>query len=245
MTTPFLSRRRANRRFLAGLTAAIAIAAVVVLVWRGDDESARPPVPTVAVVNTAVDIGCIDEPGSETGAAEHWYAYDAAGALNLDGEIVPSVRIGEFASISFDQIHQQLGSYATTAIRDVAPDPSYCPTDRFVGVKFADGTEVTVLAWRSVAAASPQWIPSEVPFVQVDDTTFVSDGEHVVSVLKVAPDGTSVAVIGYGQNARNRFIQASGPVVASTVALAVGPAAATVAQLTPIAEAMLAFSIAR
>lgn len=244
MTTSFLSRRRSNRRLVLGLTIAVAVAAVVVLVW-GRDDTSEPPVATVAVVNTAVDIGCLDEPGTEAAAAEHWYSYDAKGALNLDGEIVPSLRIADFAALAFDQIHQHVGSYATSAIRDVAPDPSFCPTDRFVGVEFDDGSELTLLAWRSVAAASPQWVPSEVPFVQVDDTTFVSAGTHLVAVLKVAPDGTTVAAIAYGHNARTAFARASGPVAVSTLPADLGATTITVGQLTPIADALLAFSVAR
>ncbi|MDO8391156.1 MAG: hypothetical protein Q7V57_11765 [Actinomycetota bacterium] len=244
MTTPFLSRRRSNRRLLLGLTIAAAVAATVVLVWSGDD-TATPPVSTVAVVNTPVDIGCLDDPGAEAAEARHWYSYDAKGGLNLDGEIVPSLRIGDYAALAFDEIHAHVGSYATSAIRDVAPDPSFCTTDRFVGVEFADGSELNLLAWRSVAAASPQWVPSEVPFVQVDDSTFVSEGPHLVAVMKVAPDGTTVAAIAYGINARERFARASGPIPVSTLAVDLGSATITVAQLTPIAEAMLAFSVAR
>jgi len=245
MTTPFLSRRRNNRRLVLGLTLAVAIAAVVVLVARRDDEAAAPPVPTVAITNTAVDIGCLDDPGSETGKARHWYSYDAKGGLNLDGEIVPSLRIGDFAALAFDQTLEHVGSYATSAIRDVAPVSSFCATNRFVGIEFADGSELTLLAWRSVAAASPQWVPSEVPFVQVDDSTFVSEGAHLVTVLKVAPDGTTVAASAYGLNARERFARASGPIPVSTVAVELGEATITVAQLTPIADALLAFSLAR
>jgi len=167
-------------------------------------------VPTVAVVNTPVDIGCIDEAGTVLGAARSWYSLDAGGALRLSGEIVASLRLGDFAATTFAAVVANIGPYATTAVRDVAPSRSFCATDRVAVITLHDGAEVVVTAWRSVAAASPQWIPSEVPFAQTDDSTFVSQGTHVVSVLKVARDGTSVAVTAYGRNAREAFEHAAG-----------------------------------
>lgn len=240
-----LSRRRNRRRIVSAAMFVVVLGAAGVLWWQRDETPAQPPVPTVAVVNTAVDIGCVDEAGAETAAAKYWYSYKAAGGLNLDGEITASLRLGDFAAITFDAVVAQFGSYRTTAIRDVAPDPAFCPTDRVAEVTLLDDTEIVVIAWRSVAAASPQWIPSETPFVAVDDTTFVSEGDHVVAVLKVAPDGTSVVVTAYGTNARKAFAKATGPIVETTVAPQMGTVTATVAQLTPIADAVLAFSIAR
>jgi hypothetical protein len=199
----------------------------------------------VPVVNTPVDVVCLDDAGTITAAANEWYSYSADGALNLDGEISASLRLGDFAGTALDAIVANVGRYSTSAIRDVAPDPAFCPTDRFVGVTLADGSEIVVIAWRSAAAASPQWIPAEVEFTQVNDTTFVSEGAHVVSVLTVAPDGTSVLATAYGTNARKAFAKASGPIAQTTVPLELGPAPATVAQLTPIADAVLAFSVAR
>ena len=230
------------------MSAAMVVLVVVVagaMLWQREDTPARPPVPTVPIANTPADIGCIDDPGTVNAAAKYWYAYDASGALNLNGEISASTRLGDFAKTGLSSIAANIGSYATSAIRDVAPDTSYCPTDRIVYVTFADGTELTITAWRSIAAASPQWIPSEVKFTATDDHTFVSEGPHVVSVLTVAPDGTSVAITAYGVNARKAFAKASGPVTETTIAPVLGPVSVTATQLAPIAEAMLAFSVAR
>ena len=240
-----LGRRRQRRRTVA-ITALVAVVAVAVtLVWRREDTPGTPPVPTVPTANTPTDIGCIDDPGTVNAAAKYWYSYDADGALNLDGEISASTRLGDFAKTGLSSIAANIGSYATSAIRDVAPDTSFCPTDRIVYVTFADGTELTITAWRSIAAASPQWIPSEVKFTAIDDRTFVSSGPHVVSVLAVAPDGTSVAVTAYGTNARKVFAKASGPVIETTIAPSLGTVLLTATQLAPIAAAMLAFSVAR
>ena len=240
-----LARRQRRQRLLWILTALLVAAAVAFAVWPdggSGDGAAASAVPTVPIALTPVDIECLDRPGTANAAIDEWYPADAAGAIALDAEItMSSVALSRLADLVLDAAAQQFGGYSTSAIRDLSPDPAYCTTHHYVEVRLDDGSELVVYAWRSAAAAAPRTLPNEAEFVVADGTnTMVSSGPHLVSVLAVAPDGTSVLVSAFGVGAR-QGLTAGGQFI--TVPLdpeSWGQAPATTGQLTPLATDALA-----
>ncbi len=248
------ARRRRRRTTLLAATTAVAVAAAVLLVkpWQtawwplGDDEVVSP-VPTVPTAGTAVDIGCVDEAGEITATAEEWYPADAAGAVTFEVQIaMSSLQLSRLAEVVFDHVADEFGGYATTAIRDMVPTPGFCTTHHFVEAQLNDDAgEIVALAWRSVAGAPTRTLPNEGEFTALDDSTFVSVGPHLVSVLKVGPDGTSVLISAYGVDAYGLFNNRSELVPVTATDEDLGAAPATVEQLRPLADAALAAMLAR
>lgn len=248
------ARRRRRRTTILAATTVIAVAAAILLVkpWQtswwplGDDEVVSP-VPTVPIAGTAVDFGCVDEAGEVTAAAGEWYPADATGAVTFEVEIaMSSLQLSRLAEVMFDQVADEFGGYATTAIRDLVPTPGFCTTHHFVEVVLNDGAgEIVAIAWRSVAGAPTRTLPNEGEFVVLDDSSFASVGPHLVSVLKVAPDGTSVLISAYGTNAYGVLNSRSELVPVTATDGDLGAAPATVEQLRPLADAALAAMLAR
>lgn len=247
------ARRRRRRKALLFATALIAATAAVLLVkpwdaswWPLGDNTEASPVPTVPVAATPVDIGCVDEQGDVTATAPEWYPDDAGGAIAFQAEITASsTQLAYLSDVVLHGVADTFGRFATSAIRDLAPDNGPCTTHHYVQVTLTDGSDLVVLVWRSVAAAATRTLPNVGEFVALDDATFTSSGPHAVSVLTVAPDGTSVLVTGYGAGARVALTTRPGDVPVSTTAVTLGPAPATVDQLLPLAQAALAAMISR
>jgi len=247
------ARRRRRRTAVLAITCAVAAAAAVVLVkpwdatwWPFGDSTEASPVPTVPVAATPVDIGCVDQAGDVSAAAAEWYHDGAAGAVGLNAEItMSSQQLARLSDVMLHGAADTFGSFATSAIRDLAPTPGFCTTHHYVQVTLADGSDIVTIAWRSVAASAARTLPNEGEFVALDDSTFASTGPHAVSVLAVAPDGTSVLVTGYGAGARVALTTQPGLVSAPTSTVSLGLAPATVEQLLPLAQAALAAMITR
>lgn len=225
--------RSRNVRIVAALIVVAGLAAGGYL-YLSDDGQAQPPVPTFLGPSTA-NAACLDTAATDTGTADEWYAADAIGTLTITGEIVASEALGRFTKAATDAFIANLGRFTTSAVRETAPTLSSCGTVRFTGFTLADGSEVQVLLWRVVAAASPAGLPQEAPFVTVDDRTLVSTGEHAVTVLSVAPDGTTVMVAGYGTGARVALTSTD-----ADPSVELGAAPASVEQLRALAETVMA-----
>jgi len=247
------ARRRRRRSSLLVATAMIAVAAAVVIVrpweaswWPGSDDAVASPVPTVPVAATPVDIGCVQLPGEITATADQWYPPEAAGSVAFAVEItMSSNQLARLADLVIDASADMYGSFATSAIRDLAPDPGFCTTHHYVEVTLNDGSQIIVTAWRSVAAAAPRTIPNEGEFIAIDESTFASTGPHLVSVLAVAPDGTSVLVSAYGKDAYDAINDTGGLVTTSLDPAAIGAAPATADELVGLAHDALAALAAR
>ena len=227
-----------DRRTMLLSTVVITVAALGVLGYsrfRTDDESS--PVPTVPVANTQANIGCIDEAGTVAASLDEWYSNEADGSLVLTGEISSSIGLGAFSSAATKAVVANIGSFATSAVRDLAPTQTACVTMRYAGFELQDGTAVEVMAWRVVARASPMWVPNEAAFVPFDETTLASDGEHVKHALAMAPDGSTVLVSAFGAGARQ--------LLAGSSEQAVGSPSVSVQQLAIISAQVLAEVIQR
>ncbi|MDO8364388.1 MAG: hypothetical protein Q7V88_15965 [Actinomycetota bacterium] len=233
-----LNRLRHPQSIVAGAILVV-VAGVLAAVWfTGDDGSGTPPVPTVPVLNTPANIGCIDAAGTDTGTLTQWYGNDAKGSLQLAGEIVVSSRLGGYSATAVDAIVDTFGSFASSSSRDLAPTTSACSTLRFNSFTLADGSYLEVMAWRLVAAASPMWIPNEAAFVPTGDALLVSQGVHVVTALAVAPDGTTVMVAAYAPGAYDALHGIDG-------ATPTTPVSVEAQQVSSIATTMLAFVVQR
>ncbi|MEQ1702809.1 MAG: hypothetical protein ABMA25_22090 [Ilumatobacteraceae bacterium] len=229
------------RRIVASRGVRIGAALVVVLglaaggyLYLRDDGAAQPPVPTF-VGPAAANAACLDTTTDDTGTADEWYPADAVGTLTITGDIVASAELGSFTKVATDAFVAEFGSFASSAVREMAPSTTSCGTLRLTAFTLADGSEVHVMMWRLVAAATPAGLPQEAPFTTVDDRTLVSSGEHVVTVLSIAPDGTTVMVAGYGAGARVALTSDDPPADA-----VLGAAPATVDQLRALAETVMA-----
>lgn len=234
-----------RRTLLIGTLAVTLVAAAVLAYTRLRPESAELPVPTVPVANTQTNIGCIDETGTDTAAIGDWYRDDAGGSLVLTGELTASLGLGAFSNAATKAVAAVIGTFTTSEVRDLAPTLTACVTMRYAGYELEGGAEIEVIAWRVVSATSPMWVPNEAAFVPLDDTTLVSEGEHLVNTLTVAPDGTTVLVAAFGPGARELLTGIPGAAVppgtgaSTTGTAAVGAAPATSAQLAEIGAAVL------
>lgn len=230
-----VARIVANRkvRIVTAVVIALGLAAGGYLYLRDDGPSA-PPVPTFAGPGTA-NAACLDTTATDTGTAAQWYAADAVGTLTITGDIVASNELGRFTKVATDAFVAEFGSFASSAVREMAPSTTSCGTLRLTAFTLTDGSEVHVMLWRMVAAASPAGLPQEAPFATIDDHTLASSGEHAVTVLSVAPDGTTVMVAGYGAGARFALTSTD-----ADPSAALGAAPATVEQLRAIAETVMA-----
>lgn len=229
------------RRIVANRSVRIVTAAIVVLglaaggyLYLRDDGLSAPPVPTFAGPGTA-NAACLDTTATDTGSADEWYAAEAVGTLTITGDIVASSELGRFTKVATDAFVAEFGSFASSAVREMAPSTTSCGTLRLTAFTLADGSEVHVMLWRLVAAATPAGLPQEAPFSTIDDRTLVSTGEHAVTVLSVAPDGTTVMVAAYGAGARVALTSDDPP-----EGVALGAAPATVDQLRAIADTVTA-----
>lgn len=236
------SRRQRQQRMLLIATVVAAVTAVAILVLRDDNSGngSAAGVPTVPVADTPVDIDCVDTPGTVTAAAADWYREDAAGAVAFQSEITSSTpQLSVLADEVLGAAADIFGSYETSRIRDMSPDMEYCVTLHYVQVTLKDGSDLVARVWRSVAAAAPRSLPNEGEFVAHGDHLFVSSGPHLVSVLAVAPDGTSVLISAYGKGALHAFTIQPDLVDVTIDAADLGAAPATADQLVPLAEAAL------
>lgn len=230
-----VARIVANRKVRIGtaVVLVLGLAAGGYLYLRDDGPSA-PPVPTFAGPGTA-NAACLDTAATDTGTAAQWYATDAVGTLTITGDIVASSELGSFTKVATDAFVATFGSFASSAVREMAPSTTSCGTLRLTAFTLDDGSEVHVMQWRLVAAAATTGLPQEAPFTSVDDRTLVSTGEHAVTVLSVAPDGTTVMVAAYGAGARVALTSDDPP-----ADVVLGAAPATAEQLRSIAETVLA-----
>ncbi len=237
------ARRHRQQQLLLGATMLAAVVAVTILVWPNDDDGdngATSAVPTVPVADTPVDIECVDAPGTITATAAEWYPDDASGSVAFQSEISSSTpQLSILAENVLDGAAEIFGGYATSRIRDMSPDMDYCVTLHYVQVTLDDGSDLVARVWRSVAAAAPRSLPNEGEFVAQGDHLFVSSGPHLVSVLAVAPDGTSVLISLYGNGALDAFTLQPNLVNVTIDAADLGAAPATAEQLVPLAEAVL------
>lgn len=234
------SRRQRQQRVLLAATAIAAVIAIAILVWPDSNSGPASPVPTVPVADTPVDIDCVDVPGTITASAAEWYPDDAAGAVGFKSEITSSTpQLSVLAEKLLDGAATLFGSYSTSKIRDMSPDMQYCVTLHYVQVTLDDGSDLVARVWRSVAAAAPHTLPNEGEFVAQGDHLFVSSGPHLVSVLAVAPDGTSVLVSAYGKGALDAFTIQPELVSVTIDAADLGSAPATAEQLVPLADDIL------
>ena len=234
------SRRHRQQRMLLVATLAAAGVAVAILVWPDSDNEPTSAVPTVPVADTPVDIECVDTPGTVTAKASEWYRDDAAGVVAFRSEISSSTpQLSVLADKLLDGAADIFGGYATSRIRDMSPTMDYCVTLHYVQVTLDDGSDLVARVWRSVAAAAPRSLPNEGEFVAQGDHLFVSSGQHLVSVLAVAPDGTSVLISAYGTGALDAFTLQPQLVDVTINAADLGNAPATADQLIPLAEQVL------
>lgn len=189
--------------------------------------------------NLAPDRGCLDAPGTLRALVTAWYPGSSGSPLSLNGNRDTTSLPDSFLAA------------AASAVRDVAPGYTAgdgvelsradgCITHRFATFTNGDDTLV-VSAWRVESEADPFWIPNENPFVALDDSTLVSPGDHISSVLSVAPDGTTARVTAYG--ARAQAMAAGWPttMVPSPSEPPPGLAAATTEELLPVARSVLAY----
>ena len=193
----------------------------------------------VPVSNLDPDRGCLDEAGKLNAHVTAWSPGPSGSPLRLDGERDTSAALDSFRAA------------AAAAVRDVAPEftaddgfelarASGCITHRYAAFTSGDDT-IVVSAWRVESAADPFWIPNEIEFVALDDSTLVSSGDHIVVVLAVAPDGTTARVSAYG--ARAAAMTAGWPttMAPSPSAPPPGLAAVPTEELVPVARSVLAY----
>lgn len=230
---------RRRRVLLVGTLAGalVAVGVVVFVGLRSDHEAS--PVPTVPVANTPTNIGCIDEAGTVSAPIDGWYSNDADGSLQLTGELTASAGLGAFSAAATKALVANVGRFTTSAVRDIAPTPTACVTLRYARFELDGGAQIEVMAWRVVSQTSPMWVPNEAAFVRFDDRTLVSRGNHIVSTLTVAPDGTTVLVSAFGSGARELLTRNDATATSATDAPDPGPAPATAEQVAAIGQAVM------
>jgi hypothetical protein len=158
-------------------------------------------------------LGCVDEPGGQRDNVDGWYP-EGGGILDLAGDVAgSSAALDAFAQAATQAVANAAPGFVLGGIVEVRDTGRRCATHR--SAWFDRGEDrIGVRVWRVESAADPWWVPHEalpligVPgpasvasFVSIDDSTLVSRGEHIVVVLAVAPDGTSVLVSAYGAGA--------------------------------------------
>jgi hypothetical protein len=188
----------------------------------------------------AADSGCLDERGTLRAHAADWYPADAPGSLLLGGSAQQAVAATDpFQVVAGAAVHAAVPSAVSRPGLEYSDTEAGCVTHRYASFT-AGPDEIVVSAWRVESAANPQSVPDEQGFTLVDNATLVSEGPHMIVVLMVAPDGTTARVTAYGAHARDLVAGWPTTVVSNPSAPSAQAPHLTVAQLRPIAAAVLA-----
>ncbi len=191
------------------------------------------------------DRGCLDKPGRLRATVNSWYPRRSRGTLGHGGSRRrPGPRLDAFQRVAAQAVTRAAPRFkAATELQTGYPRPR-CVTHRDAWFR-SGGDDLQVAAWRMRSAASPFWLPNEALFESIDDSTLESQGDHIVVVVAVAPDGTTVAVTAYGRRAAERA--AGWPTTQPTRPSSPesGPATLPADDLVPVARRVLAFVLAQ
>ena len=157
---------------------------------------------SIPTVNAAADQGCLDEAGALHAHVTDWYPGGTGSPLALNGEQSTSTELDAFVSAATDALTAVAPGFVLTNHWENRRTVNGCVTHRYA--TYASGDDkIVVSAWRVESAADPFWVPNEAAFEAIDDSTLVSRGGHIATVLAVAPDGTTSRVSVYGARAQD------------------------------------------